>query len=267
MIPKFAAVLIVGFWLCMTGLLLRSIWFPADSGLTVVEAGAVLELVAARGEVSALDIYDDRRLVGHLTVQATKVGMGAEALVRLRVNGQMSLNSALLPGAEMDLNCLMELDRAGQPQRFDFSVGTNKPRFQLMVEQSSGEGGARVRLTREGQVILEAAADGAAGAEESPMVGMLLGVLGISVADFKAMRGQAEEAASALRVEARQGEFTLGEELRQGFVVTAGRAGQRGFRMCVENTGEIVKVETPVSYHLLTESLRARDVALPGAAQ
>ena len=248
---------IFGFWICMTGILLRSIWFPADSRLTEVNPGAVFQLIAARGEGSALDIYEGRRIVGNLSVLALPgKRLGQQNVTNLKLNGQLDLNSPLLPGTRLDLNCQLDLDRDGNVLSSLLTLSTSKPNLKLVLGQTSPDAALSVLLEKDARVLVDSTLGGHGNTQANPMIALLLGSLGMSYADFNAVQAEAEGKAASMRIEARQGEFELGSTTRQGFVLKIGSPGKPGFRMCVDNTGEIVLLETPVSYHLMTESLR-----------
>ena len=262
LLPRLLTTVIVGFWLIMSGLLLRSIWFPADSRLAEVNPGAVFQLIAARGEPSALDIYDDRRIVGSLSVMATPVGNGTPARTHLKLNAQINFNSALLPGTNLDLYCHMDLDREGNPRSWFLKLATIKPKLKLVLAQASPEAAPSVLLENDGKVLLDSSLAEPGKPEANPLLALLLGSLGMSYLDFQAIRADAGVKAAGVKIEARQGIFELGDGTRQGFILKIGTPGQPGFRMCVDNTGEIVRLETPVSYHLMTESVRPESARL-----
>ena len=240
----------------MTGMLVQSIWFPADSRLMKVDPGAVFQLIAARGEPSALDIYDDRRIVGQITILATQYRQGARRPIKLRLNGRMKPDLPLMAGVTLELESWAELDHEGDITAFDLDLKTGKNGMILKISQTGPKVPPTLRLTQAGTVLLDSAALPQENAEASPLATFLLGMLGISPAELAAIRQQAGADASRMVIEARQGKFDLAGRERQGFVVTLGAPGRRGFRMCVENTGEIVLLETPVAYQLVTESLR-----------
>ncbi len=240
----------------MTGMLVQSIWFPADSRLMKVEPGAVFQLIAARGEASALDVYDDRRIVGQITILATQLRQGTRHPIKLRLNGRMNPDLPLLAGVKLELDSWAELDHDGDITAFDLKLETGKNGMILKISQTGPEAPPTLLLTQAGLVILDSKALPKENAESSPLATFLLGILGISQAELTAIRQQAGADASKMVMEARQGKFDLAGRERQGFVVTLGAPGRRGFRMCVENTGEIVLLETPVAYQFLTESLR-----------
>ena len=240
----------------MTGMLVQSIWFPADSRLMKVDPGAVFQLIAARGEPSALDIYDDRRIVGQITILATQLRQGARHPMKLRLNGRMNPDLPLLAGVKLELESWAELDHAGDITAFDLQLSTGKNGMILKISQTNPGVPPTLLLTQAGTVLLDSGTRPQENAETSPLATLLLGMLGISQAELTAIRQQAGTDASRMVIEARQGKFDLAGRERQGFVVTLGAPGRRGFRMCIENTGEIVLLETPVAYQFVTESLR-----------
>jgi hypothetical protein len=258
-LPRLFTIAIIGFWLVMSGLLLRSIWFPADSRLAVVNPGAVFQLIAARGESSELDIYDDRRIVGNLSISAGPSGDNT----KLGINGRLNLDSGLLPGTSLDLNSQTFLDHGGNTLSFHLTLTTQQPKLNLIISQPSPEASPFLVLMKDGTALFDSSKAGPGQPEGNPFVALLLGTLGMSYTDFQAMRQDATAAAGTIQVEARQGKFELGNSTKQGFILKIGAPGKPGFRMCVENTGEIVRLETPVSYHLMTESLRPDSAPVP----
>lgn len=237
-------------------MLVQSIWFPADSRLMKVDPGAVFQLIAARGEPSALDIYDDRKIVGQITILATQLRQGARHPMKLRLNGRMNPDLPLLAGVKLELESWAELDHAGDITAFDLQLSTGKNGMILKISQTNPGVPPTLLLTQAGTVLLDSGTRPQENAETSPLATLLLGMLGISQAELTAIRQQAGADASRMVIEARQGKFDLAGRERQGFVVTLGAPGRRGFRMCIENTGEIVLLETPVAYQFVTESLR-----------
>lgn len=248
---------IIGFWIVMTGMLMQSLWFPADSRLTKIDPGAVFQMVAARGEPSTLDVYDDRRIVGHLTVGTTRLRQDQWHPLKLRLNGKIRMDHPLLTGVNvLELESWAELDHGGQVRAFEVRLATGKNGIVLTVSQSAPEVPPVLLLKRDTTVLLDSRTLTDDPGASNPLVTLLLGTFGISLEDLSVIRQQAENQASGMAVEARQGKFDLGGTARQGFILKFGRPGQPGFRLCVENTGEIVRLETPTSYQLLTDSLR-----------
>ena len=262
LVPRILTATIIGFWVLMTGILFRSIWFPEDSGLTQVDPGAVCQLIAARGEGSALDVYDDRVRVGNLSIEAAPVTKGGETLTRLKLSGLIRLGSGVLSDTNLNLNGWLELNPLGNLQSYRLTLITNKPAFELTMGQVSPHVAPALLVKQGRTVLMDSTLPSKGTGEGNPLMGLILGTLGLSGSEFKQIQAEAEAAAAAVKIEARQGKFDLAGTTRQGFVLRIGAPGKPGYRICVENTGEIVRLETPVSYHLLTEALRS-DIAPP----
>ena len=255
---RLLTIAIVGFWLVMSGMLVQSIWFPADSRLAIVNPGAVFELIMARGEPIALDIYDDRRVVGNVTINTTRLQQDLPHPIRLKINGEMALSHPLLFGRHLAISSWVDLDRDAKTDTFSLELFLSrkdglklKDDFKLTLAQSGPEAFPGLTIKQGTSILFDSAGLSPDRLEDNPMVTLVLATLGISQKDLAAVRERAANEADELAIEARQGQFDLAGEKRQGFVLRLGRAGQPGFRLCVENTGEIVQLETPTSFKLI----------------
>lgn len=259
MLPRLFTTLIIGFWLVMTGLLMESLWFPADSRLTKVNPGAVLQLISARGEDSDLDIYDDKKIIGQITVKASNAKLSLRRRTQLRIAGRLNVSKAQMAGTNIRLTSRVDLDHSGDVLAFflELTAGGAGPTF--TISQSAPESPPHFLLKHRDAVLLDSATLTTENAASNPMIAMLMAAMGGSLPDLSSIRRQAESGAAAMTVEARQGKFDLNGSSRQGYIVRLGKPGQPGFRLCVENTGEIVSLETPTSFRLLTQTLRPED--------
>jgi hypothetical protein len=176
--------------------------------------------------------------------------------MKLRLNGRINLKRPPLAGTSLLLDNWLELDHAGNIQALYLQLKTIHPAFSLTLSQTGPDLPPTVLLQQNERVLLDSTIPAEGALDSNPMVALLLGTLGISLPDLGALRQQAETRAAALVLEARQGEFDLNGKARQGYILKIGQAGQPGFRLCVENSGEIVLLETPTSYRLVTDSLR-----------
>jgi hypothetical protein len=257
---------IIGFWLVMSGMLVQSIWFPADSRLSHVNPGAVLQLIGARGEPSVLEIYDDRKIVGRLSVQANRIPStqpDRRPLVKMTLNGRMQLKHPLFAGVNLTLDALAVLDHGGEVRSFHLNLSTGANGLLLIAAQPKPDAGVLIRLTQDRKEIFNSSIDPTKPLEENPWISALLTSFGVSPDDLMAVRRRAESQAAGVGVDARQGEFEIEGRKRQGFVLKFGTSGQPGYRLSVENTGEIVRLETPTAYHLLSEGLRPPNITPP----
>ncbi len=239
----------------MTTLLMRAIWFPADSQLDVVSPGAVFRLIAARGEASHLDIYENRRVVGKLNITPASPQLpGDTQEIRIHLDGNLELR---LVAQRLSINGNFVLSHEGDLVGMDFKLEVKAQKLKLTLNQPSREQAPVMKLTLGGLLLLDTSqtVKNEAGIESNPSVALLLGLIGMSSADFDAMRRQAHVEAASTVVDARQGEFELNGSKHRGYILSLRKQGNASFRLCVENTGRIVSIETPTSYQLLSDEL------------
>lgn len=254
---------ILSFWFIMTGMLMKSIWFPADSLLAQVQPGAVFQLIAARGEASVLDIYDDRKIVGNLNIQTNRFRHSQRHTIKVRMNGKISLSHPLLAGTNLEIMSWVDFDHAGEVLAFDTQLSTGKNAFVLKMSQANRAQAPEIVLTNNQKVVFDSRTQPSDRLEANPVIAVLLATVGITPKEMEAMRKQAETQAAEFQIEAREGSFDLNGNERQGYILKMGLPGRPGFRLCVENTGEIVRLETPTTFQLITETIRPLDAPVP----
>lgn len=254
-IPRLFSILIIGFWLVMTSLLLRAIWFPEHSRLDAVNPGAVVRLVAARGEPSHLDIYENRKIVGRLNVTplSPQIPGGTEEVL-LHLDGHLDLR---LPAKRLMMNGKLAFNHGGALTGMDFKLSMRAPKLELTLRQASGQEIPVARLLLGGTPLFDSSQmkEGDAGMESNPTAMLLLGLMGMSPAEFDRMRQAARKEADATAVDARQGDFEIGGREYQGYILSVLKNGTSTFRVHVENTGQILSIETPTSYRLLSDGI------------
>ncbi|MDB6071199.1 MAG: hypothetical protein JWL81_2370 [Verrucomicrobiales bacterium] len=262
---RLLTIVIISFWFVMTGMLMKSIWFPADSLLAEVQPGAVFQLIAARGEASVLDIYDDRKIVGHLNIQTNRFRHSQRHTIKVRMNGKVSLTHPLLAGTSLEIMSWVDFDHAGEILAFDAQFSTGRNALVLKMSQTNRAAAPEIVLTNNLKVIFDSKTFPTDKLESNPVISLLLATVGITPTELEAMRKQAETQASEFEIVAREGSFDLNGNERQGYILKMGLPGRPGFRLCVENTGEIVRLETPTTFQLITETIRPLDapVAAP----
>ncbi len=125
MLVRAAAILIVLFWLTMTGLLLRHEIKPGDSALREVPVGHVVKLVFHHQQTSDLNIINDKLRLGQLRIAPLN---DKEAGLRTIVfTGSLHLP---VPGAKSQRVAWdgeLEMDKAFATRRFRFGVKVHEP--------------------------------------------------------------------------------------------------------------------------------------------
>ncbi|RYD38025.1 MAG: hypothetical protein EOP86_01995 [Verrucomicrobiaceae bacterium] len=255
MIPRLFSILIIGFWLVMTSLLMRAIWFPEHSRLDAVNPGAVVRLVAARGEPSHLDIYEGRKIVGRLNVTPLSPPIpGGTDEVLLHLDGHLELR---LPARRLMMSGKLAFNHGGGLTGMDLTLSMRAPKLKLTLKQASGQEIPVARLLLGGTLLFDSSQikESDAGMESNPTVMLLLGLMGMSPAEFDQVRQAARREADATAVDARQGDFEIEGVEHHGYLLSVLKNGASTFRVYVENTGQILSIETPTSYRLLSEAI------------
>lgn len=260
MIARILSGFIILFWMTMTGLLVRKVWFPDESRLAEVSPRAVYELFAARGEPSYLDIFRDRNRIGTFQITPVFGTVDRPAVSRLNVQGRVHLGGMGDDGGrELQMRGAFAFTPDGEMTRSRLEIQLNRPRLRLRIDQS-GENDGMVEFTHEDSVLfssrLTAFAEGDGG---NPYLHVLLAAAGISLQDLHAARNRAE---AGTRFTARHGILTIEDRKFDGYVVSSAAPGEPGIRVYIDNAGQLLKMETPFGYSMLS-----RDVFRPDSVK
>ena len=277
---RLLSVLIIGFWLVMTGLLARRVWFPEETRFAEISPEAVLELFASRSEPTQLEIYDNRTMIGKLRITPPSRAPGSQRPVRVNVDGDVRLGGALLPApVSLDIRGRFLIGSAGELMETDLRLSVRNPGPRdrkeepiaaLRIDQDA-QTPPRLRLFRGGALLI----DSAAAADEKPesgaadpLVSVLLPLLGLTPDQFKAMLPASAGPGGLPAISARQGTFSFAAHPSfTGYLLTAASAGNtepsHKFRAYLDAAGEILRVETPVGYVLTQEDLTLEGTPKP----
>ncbi len=134
MFHRLTAILIVIFWLCMTGLLVVREMYPEFTRLNDVPAGYVARLIFQHEQVSDLEIYEGPRHIGNIYVQPRH--SGETGALTLEHNGWLNVE---LPGGirqRLSWTGSLEMDSAFHVQRVLLKVGLQEGggRIDLRIE-------------------------------------------------------------------------------------------------------------------------------------
>lgn len=125
MLYRAVAILIVIFWLTMTGLLLRKELAPGASALKEVPASHVLKQMFAHAQTSTLHVYHERVRIGHLQIQPQVRKEDGARLLALSGNLQIAIPGWPRQRVAWDGDLVM--DRAHQLQLAQFNVTFRDP--------------------------------------------------------------------------------------------------------------------------------------------
>lgn len=240
----------------MTGLLMRAIWFPADSRLNVVSPGAVFRIIGTRGEESALNIMENRKQVGTLTITPASRAADQQGDVQIGIKGKIRLKGGILPPRQLIFDGDFSVNFVGELSRLNLTLSMKEEMLVMELRMDSPKAEPSITLSRGGMTLLDTRnVELGSRLEASPFAAILLGMVGLSPGEVTELRQQATAEASATTVEARQGEFEIEGIPHRGYLITVLNRGQKSFRVCVGNTGQILSLETPTSYQMISADL------------
>ena len=125
MLYRTLAILIIGFWLTMTGLLIRKETGPGDSVLREVPVGHVVKLLLMHEQASELNIYSGKMCVGHLRIHP-QMHTGDRARI-IEFVGDLQI---MMPGLErqrVQWDGEIELEKTLATRRFTMGLTFRDP--------------------------------------------------------------------------------------------------------------------------------------------
>ena len=125
MLHRALALLVIGFWLTMIGLLIRKETGPGDSALREVPVGHIVKLLLTHEQPSTLNIYSGKSCVGHLRIHP-QMHAGERSRV-IAFTGDLQLQ---LPGLErqrVQWDGELELEKNLATRRFTMGLTFRDP--------------------------------------------------------------------------------------------------------------------------------------------
>ena len=263
MIARLATVLIFLFCGTMTVLLVRSVLYPEESRLAEVAPHVPFDLFVARSHGSDLDIWVGNRITGNCHI--VPFGGAPDPLVRqdkvkvrfeiLRLQPVKILDSDL-----MAVSGVATLHADGTVDDYDLtiSMANSIPPVSLSIKQLEGQKLPVLKLMQGRAVVFESSAEKLLEGTDGFLAGGMLQSLGISP---DALSGKNDDAAAPSSV--RAGNIEAGGQSFDGYLFTSGADEESKFRLYMANTGEILRIKTPIGIEMLAESLRPDGVKVP----
>jgi hypothetical protein len=257
MISRLATILIFLFCGTMTALLVRSVLHPGASRFSAVAPEVPFNYFAARVEGSHLDIWDANRIIGscELTPHSGEPGPGSRRdKVKVRMEVTVNAGQQLI-----DASGHTVLHSSGELTDFslDLSLPRSRPVIKLAIRQKDGRHWPALTLTRGGELLFQSDGETGAGGVHSAMVDLMLKSTGLSLEALAA-----KESGEATSASARAGHFEAGGQTFDGYLLTGSGGDDSGFRLYLSNTGEILRIDTPLTgdnglgLRMLSASLR-----------
>jgi hypothetical protein len=257
MISRLATILIFLFCGTMTALLVRSVLHPEASRLSAVAPNVPFNYFAARAEGSHLDIWEANRIIGscELTPQSEAAGPRSRRdKVKVRVEVTVNAGRQLI-----DASGHTVLHSSGELT--DFTLGLSlpwsRPVIKLEIFQKDGRQWPALTLKKGTEVLFQSDGQLNTGGVHGAMVELMLKSTGLSLETLAAKKSGEATSASA-----RAGHFEVGGQTFDGYLLTGSSGDDSGFRLFLSNTGEILRIDTPLTgdnglgLRLLSASLR-----------
>jgi hypothetical protein len=268
--PRITALAILLFCGTMTTLLIRSVYWPEESGLATVAPQVPVGLFLLRSEGSNLDVWEGNKITGSLYLTPHSVNLsaaqpGGRQGGRVRLEATLELTQPSLQARHLSLygNCFFHT--GGEVDDLDLTLTLHsKPEIRLMVKHPAGDRWPSLTLTRGGDTLFTSTGGQTPDAANSQLFQLLTTAAGFPPDSLLA--GESAKRPAIVRA----GRISAGGEEHDGYYISPGGDGEEaGFRLYVANTGEILRIETPFSkdsalgLRLLSQGLRPPGAAVP----
>lgn len=234
------------FWAVMTGLLMRTVYFPDQSVLAEVPVKMVFDLFLnqAQAHSNTLHLYQHDDRLGHASfhvVRNDRTGKGAP-LYRMTVSGGLDVGLGKVEPQKMGAGWRMEADlRDGQDlESLQMDLTAAETERTVMLRWKKGEE-VPVMEVREGNKLIMDAKGAMAMVGMGEKMGMFGGVFGLA---------KPEGGAPEVRLEAREGLMELAGRDRRCFVVRMKLFGTYDVQALFTEVGELARVDLPQGFSL-----------------
>lgn len=256
MLYRICAVLITGFWLAMTGLLVRQHVGEGDAALREVPVGHVVKLLLMHEQPSDLNIFSEKRRLGHLRIHPRKRKDGRARVIEFSGN-----LLTMLPGAERQRVAWdgeWELDKTPATRRFTMDLtfrdsarsGTPAYRTQITITPSALPAENRLHWSlHHGDRLL----DGRSISLDENGLHTALQEL-VDPALLEMVQGQTRTM-SAPVIKAHLSTMLIHGERIDTYLVTIEQNGQTLIEADVSQLGQILRAKTLIGYTLMPDDL------------
>ncbi len=259
--------LIFGFCGLMTTLLVRSILFPENSQLATASPQAICELFASRSEGTDMDIYEGDTIIGQCRItplSGPPIPSRRLESVRVALNGTLQLRGPFASFGQLALNSRFDLSVSGDVTSFDLNLRLPKadPPIDLRIDQPKGAAWPAITLTRGTHIAFTSNSGAEPDAATKSLLLWLSSTLGINPDQLASLSKPPSASTPSASLSARAGRITVANSSTDGFILARSDAdSNRAFRLYIASTGEILRIETPSSFNLLSESFRPPDIS------
>ncbi len=252
MLHRITALLIIGFWLAMTGLLVVRELYPNATQLNAVPISHIGHILFQHEQSSDLVIREKQKEVGHFHIQPR---MNRETDERkLEFHGNVGLSIMGAGKQRISWNGSILLDRAYNIERLDVILSTHNPVHQLQLVINPATNIATYDLSLEGTDLEKGSFT-----MDKKGITTLLERAGIPVGLLRTLLSN-QSSGPESELTARQSTLKMNGESISTFVITASAGGQMILEGHITQLGQMLKAQAPLlGYKLLPHNARETD--------
>ncbi|CAN5381042.1 hypothetical protein BH23VER1_BH23VER1_35320 [soil metagenome] len=280
MIVRLVQISIVAFWLVMTALLFRLVYFPEETRLSEVPPQLVIERFLSRQEPSNLLIFDGNREVGDVTISSGRFGSRERMASRRFSGGVEGAAVELFLSGGIKMAHLVRADDGGEVPNMGFSGLVwldEEMRLIFLQLEARIPGNPEIRfeidprseryvIARGDEVILDTAG-GADASVLSAQAAMLLAASGMALPPGLDVMEGAQEGepggAAPVEVVAREGLVTLGAHRIHAYLLDLPLPWGGKLRFVLTKAGELVRIEGLLAYQVVATNFKAIEQTFP----
>jgi hypothetical protein len=269
MIWRFAAALVMLFWAVMTGLLLREVYFPAESRFAEVPARMVLDLFLEQAQIQQgmLHLYHEQEKIGHAMLQVTAHDQaGKRHSYDLTTRGvvERTQKGGARVNATWEVRGL--LDVSGSWRGMEVLAALPQPKMDLTVRWKEGAELPEIRILQNGKPLVDES-------QFKTMLAMLksgqnlggagwMAALGLGGVDLQKLNEKPE-----MPVEARQAMMSIAGRERACYLIRVPLPGSQEVRLLFTEIGELARIDLPQGYRLLEPMIHGLIDPLPATTK
>lgn len=236
---------VLAFWLVMSVLLVRVVYFPDGTGFGKVPPELVLKMFLEQGTtLNTLHVYHKERKLGFASISQRRTGAKDKErsgdFVIFASGGMDKGAFAQVPG-EVAWRVDFTVEALSKWKGSKGQVRIPESRMVLDFDWKSGQALPQFSLKQHGLVI----------ADEKVVAPLVTQVLGSPGAQTGLAAQAGEEDAGLVKVTAREGTMTFAGQMRRGYVVEFSVMERWKARAFVTEAGELAVVDLPEGYRLV----------------
>lgn len=238
MFQRIFAMLIVGFWLAMTTLLVVREYYPEATSLNQVPINYVGRLIFQHNQVSDLQIWDAGKDVGYLHVAPRQFPDGKTK--SLEYQGKVQINPLGMARQVLSWSGNFLLDEKNNIKSLTVGLTTQDPDHQLNVTVDSETKTARFALRSAGQIV-----DQSSITLDREGVSKLIERIGLDSSILQQVQSTSAST-PAPEIAAHQSSTKLNGESVSTYLVSMKVSGQTLIEAHVTQLGQVVRANIPI---------------------